>query len=764
MIMQNLRFALLLAACLATACTQEIVETATLTISAQPEADGAGTAPLTRTVLNEGNGVSFVSTDKLAVFDGTKVREFKALNVYSDGSAEFSGPITTPQDHYYAVYPSSAGLALEGDKVLVRIPNVQTATAGSFDPAANVSIGRTDFTDWYNHKLTLKNVCSLVKFSVPEGKSYAAAVLMTGSDAVLTGDLFYTMEDVPAFYNADDDYQTASVTLKGNITGGHWYYIAVNPCTLEGGFALYFYDSEEALAGGYYATYKNTDKDVTLGRSKILNLGVVEGTGEPYKPQGWYGSGTESDPYLLGTVEDLELFLQRLADDEDPTYRDKFYTLTADIDCGGKALIEDDKEVEFCGTFNGNGHTISNYLPSTNRIPDERGYFVTYYQYRALFHKVYRATFKDLTLRPAALIQASFDLYSYVSPFIALVQYSDSSTTIEGCRLEGPVEISFNLYENSELVFGGFVADNSCDALYFKNCTNNADFTFSEYRYEEWDEEMHCYEHTIEDGTNYRIGGFVGEMYCSSKNSTTSFDRCRNNGDITFQQKVAGSEVHCGGFAGYGHDGFAYASTVSFTNCVNSGNITAEPGDDCSSVYSAGFFAFDKVNGKDRDGKIKLANPRFYNCLNKGSITANGKDAHAAGIAFCDNRATEFALCVNIGTLSASVPGGTSGPYVAAISCGNGTLNWCWWLEKDKNHPVLKCTLSGKAKNCYCYPTLNADTPNNRRTGSNGKGGKDEVLTEKNTQWTSDQWRNNTVAWTGGSKYGQENNTLDLDF
>ena len=54
--MQNLRFALLLAACLATACTQEIVETATLTISAQPEADGAGTAPLTRTVLGEGNG------------------------------------------------------------------------------------------------------------------------------------------------------------------------------------------------------------------------------------------------------------------------------------------------------------------------------------------------------------------------------------------------------------------------------------------------------------------------------------------------------------------------------------------------------------------------------------------------------------------------------------------------------------------------------------------------------------------------------------
>ncbi len=760
MIMQNLRFALLCAACLATACTQEIVESTRLTICAQPETN----TPKTRTVLDADNGVSFVSGDILTIFDGTKVREFSTSEVYPDGSADFSGFITTPQDSYYTVYPSEAGKALEDNRVLVHIPNVQTATADSFDPKANVSIGRTESIDFSKHNLALKNVCSLIKFSVPEDKSYAAAVLLTGSNAVLTGDLYYTMDDVPAFYNAADDYQTNEVTLKGNITGGHWYYIAVNPCTLKGGFALYFYDSEEALAGGYFATYKNTEKDVTLERSKILNLGVVEGTGEPYKPQGWYGSGTQADPYLLGTVEDLKLFLQRLADDGDPSYRGKYYTLTADIDCGGKALIEDDKEVEFCGVFNGNGHTISNYLPSTNRIPDERGYVVTYDQYRGLFHKVYRATFKDLTLRPAALIQASFDLYSYVSPFIALVQYDSQPTTIEGCRVEGQVEISFNLYENSQLVFGGFVGDNSCDALYFQNCTNDADFTFTEYKYEEWDEEMHCYEHTIEDGTNYRIGGFVGEMYCSSKNSTTSFDRCRNNGDITFQQKVAESDVHCGGFVSYGYDGFLYASTVSFTNCVNSGNIVAEPGDDCSSVYAAGFFAFDKVNGHDRDGKTKLANPRFYNCLNKGNITANGKDAHAAGIAFCDNSATEFALCVNIGTLSASVPAGASGPYVATISCGNGTLNWCWWLEKDKDHPVFKCSLSGKANNCYCYPTLNEDTPNNRRTGSDGKGGKDEVLTTANTQWTPAQWRSNTVAWTGGSKYGQENNTLDLDF
>lgn len=265
MIIQNLRFALLLAACLATACTQELVETTTLTISARLE---AGSTPATRTVLDENNGVSFVSTDALAVFDGTRRREFTAEKVYPDGSADFTGAITTAQDSHYAVYPHEAGLALQDNKVLVRIPNIQTATAGSFDPKANVSIGCTEKTAWGAQALTLKNVCSLVKFSVPEGRSYAAAVLLTGSDAILTGDLYYTMDGVPTFYNATDDYQRGIVTLKGNITGGHWYYIAVNPCTLEGGFALYFYDSEEALAKDYYATYKATDKTVTLGAAR----------------------------------------------------------------------------------------------------------------------------------------------------------------------------------------------------------------------------------------------------------------------------------------------------------------------------------------------------------------------------------------------------------------------------------------------------------------------------------------------------------------
>lgn len=86
--------------------------------------------------------------------------------------------------------------------------------------------------------------------------------------------------------------------------------------------------------------------------------------------------------------------------------------------------------MEFCGVFNGNGHTVSNYLPSSvwnldNSYNDDDLYI-------GLFHKVYRATFKNLTLKPATVIQRHFGRYSYVSPFIALIQYDESPTTIEG--------------------------------------------------------------------------------------------------------------------------------------------------------------------------------------------------------------------------------------------------------------------------------------------------------------------------------------------
>ncbi len=263
--MHNYKIALLAAACLMTACSKECEKT--LTISVHPEGTG------TKTVLMEDRSVAFTDTDCLAVFDNLECRKFTASAVYDDGSADFTGSLTTPANGYVAVYPYQNSCYVYGNSICITIPDVQNAVAGSFDPAANISVGRSVIVSEDTHSLTLKNVCSLIKFAVPEGKTYKAASIMT-SNLYLAGEMFCTPGDVPTLEPTGETI-ASSVTLIGTITGGNWYYIAVRPVDLSDGFALYLYDKAEDVENYNYATIKYTTNAVSFERSRILNLGII---------------------------------------------------------------------------------------------------------------------------------------------------------------------------------------------------------------------------------------------------------------------------------------------------------------------------------------------------------------------------------------------------------------------------------------------------------------------------------------------------------
>lgn len=266
--MQYRTIAFLMSAMILAGCDKECVTT--LKISARSEGQA------TRTALREDRSVAFTDGDCIAVFDGADKRKFTSSTIYDDGSADFMGSIISPTDSYIAVYPYQAQCTPYGDGLFLMIPETQNAVAGSFDPAANISVGRTENIADDTHTLSLQNVCSLVKFSVPEGMTYSTAILFTGTPEVcLTGGVHCTVDDNPST-NPDFDTYNGYAILQGTITGGNWYYIAVNPATLPEGFALYLFDGEgrvEELAD--YSTYKGTEKSVTLKRSGILNLGII---------------------------------------------------------------------------------------------------------------------------------------------------------------------------------------------------------------------------------------------------------------------------------------------------------------------------------------------------------------------------------------------------------------------------------------------------------------------------------------------------------
>ena len=127
-----------------------------------------------------------------------------------------------------------------------------------------------------------------------------------------------------------------------------------------------------AVAVGY--EYSNYYEEGTICRQslKVGNSALVGSEIVVYISLGKVfsgGSGTAEDPYQIATVEDL-IFLG-----EETDFYGKYFILTSDLDLSGysfsQAVIAGDTDTDygfdgtkFTGSFNGNGHTISNLIVS----------------------------------------------------------------------------------------------------------------------------------------------------------------------------------------------------------------------------------------------------------------------------------------------------------------------------------------------------------------------------------------------------------------
>ena len=142
---------------------------------------------------------------------------------------------------------------------------------------------------------------------------------------------------------------------------------------------------------------KTTANAGNIGGKKIVPLVVT---------------GTEDDPYIISSTADWNDFAAAVSSGTD--YRGLFVKLAADISvtstCGTVTGSEPLKA--FCGTFDGDGHTIAANITDTSN------------QGTALFSYVKDATIKHLTV--AGSITGS------MHP-AAIVGFADGATCIEGC-------------------------------------------------------------------------------------------------------------------------------------------------------------------------------------------------------------------------------------------------------------------------------------------------------------------------------------------
>ena len=103
--------------------------------------------------------------------------------------------------------------------------------------------------------------------------------------------------------------------------------------------------------------------------------------GEKIVPRKITGTGTQSDPYMINSVEDWNDIAEAVNSGTASGYKDEFLKLNTDIEV--TTMIGTDGNHTFRGTFDGDGHTLTFNCTTSE-------------QYAAPFHYTYGATIKNL--------------------------------------------------------------------------------------------------------------------------------------------------------------------------------------------------------------------------------------------------------------------------------------------------------------------------------------------------------------------------------
>ena len=182
-------------------------------------------------------------------------------------------------------------------------------------------------------------------------------------------------------------------------------------------------------------------------------------------------AGTEEDVVEIGTVEELKDF--RDAVNSGNTYADKTVKLTADLDLSSESnwtpignLVAYPGQ-SFNGTFDGDGHTISNLTVNDNTPK---------YAVAGLFGSVVNGTIKNLTVKNVNITSTHYAA--------GIVAYTSNGPTIENCHVIGGTikstpELVGNAYDNGDKVGG--IMGYSTKGSTINNCTVEG-VTISGYR------------------------------------------------------------------------------------------------------------------------------------------------------------------------------------------------------------------------------------------------------------------------------------------
>ncbi|MBR0177374.1 MAG: leucine-rich repeat protein, partial [Bacteroidales bacterium] len=255
------------------------------------------------------------------------------------------------------------------------------------------------------------------------------------------------------------------------------------------------------------------------------------------------GSGTETAPYLIATTDDMDALASQVNGGN--SFSGTYFKMTADLDYTGKGYsIIGNYDNRFCGSFNGDGHTISNVTLSgdgeakgifgaigsggmVKNLALDQSSISGKSEIGGIAGFIENATISNC-INHGSITSPSYPICAGLG---GIVGYATNSSIID-CQNQGEV----SRHDNAGCyATGGIVgrAENNCN---ISGCQNSA-FIF---------------------GTE-NTGGIAGQA-----NSGTIISHCKNTGTIEGQSRS-------GGIVGY-------ADGANVSHCYNLARVTAYSG------------------------------------------------------------------------------------------------------------------------------------------------------------------------------------------
>ena len=353
------------------------------------------------------------------------------------------------------------------------------------------------------------------------------------------------------------------------------------------------------------------------------------------------GKGTESDPYLIysadnlialshislgiGTDADYEVFgLTNTPTDYNTLMRasykleqnitlrtaDKFYGI------GGVVYNAETRKPSwnyFYGTFDGSDKTITLDIDTTSYISNEgngdddytinghmpltydaEGKVITHTEIiGGIFNYAQACTIRNVHTTGRVVLATKKNSAGVIA---GTVSTSNKPVLIENCVNDASITVGATFNVSTA---GGIIgANNSTNPITIKNCVNNGDVLAGAKL-------------TIKDGTTACQGNSLAAGICAQTSAASAvFKDCTNNGNITGtrQTDFAGRNTRVAGIAAI------LSNEAEFTNCANTGDIKA---DSFSADAAAGI-------------AVSIAKTKaFTNCTNSGAVYAKTGTAGA---------------------------------------------------------------------------------------------------------------------------------------